>query len=129
MILGIGTDIVTVARLRRSLERHGDRLAERILTATELAEYARAAHPEAFLAKRFAVKEAAAKAFGTGFSGGLALSHIGVTHDPRGRPELVFRDRARELAERRGVGQTFVSISDEREHAVAFVILTDDPPA
>ena len=71
MIFGIGTDIVSVQRMRRNLGRYGERFARRILSESELEEFRATAKPENFLAKRFAAKEAAAKAMGTGFSGGL----------------------------------------------------------
>jgi holo-[acyl-carrier protein] synthase len=121
LIFGIGTDIVSIERMRSALERHGERFAARILTAEEMECYRQAARPEHFLAKRFAAKEAAAKAFGTGFSDGLSLHHISVVNDPRGKPELRFHGRALSLCEELGVGRHFLSLSDEREHAIAFV--------
>ncbi len=126
MIIGIGTDIVGVARIRFSLERFGDRFAKRVLSEQEFSEFRGAANRDAFLAKRFAAKEAAAKAFGTGFADGLALRHIEVTHDPRGRPELRFTGRAAQIATELDVTRALLSISDEREHALAFVVLEKD---
>ncbi|MDX5411366.1 MAG: holo-ACP synthase [Thauera sp.] len=123
MIVGIGTDIVRIDRFEAMLERHGPRVAERILGADELAEFAAAARPARFLAKRFAVKEAVAKAFGTGFRDGLSLRHIGVTHDALGRPSLAFLGRAEELRVRLGVADSHVSVADERDYAIAFVTL------
>lgn len=123
MIVGIGTDIVRIDRFEAMLERHGPRVAERILGAEELIEYAAAARPARFLAKRFAVKEAVAKAFGTGFRDGLSLRHIGVRHDALGRPLLVFSERAEELRVSLGVADSHVSVADEREYAIAFVTL------
>lgn len=121
MIYGIGTDIVSIGRIRDALKRHGERFARRILADSEWDAYNRAAHPEHFIAKRFAAKEAAAKAFGTGFSDGLAMRDIAVVNDVRGKPELSFQGRAVSLCEELGIGQHFLSISDEREHAIAFV--------
>lgn len=121
MILGIGTDIVSIARIERALERHGERFAERILATTEREAYRRSASPSHFLAKRFAAKEAAAKAFGTGFSDGLSLHDIAVRNDRRGRPELVLTGRASGLCEELGVGEHHVSLADEKDHAIAFV--------
>ena len=94
MIFGIGTDIVRVTRMQRSLERYGQRFAERILAAEELAEFSLEARKAHFLAKRFAAKEAAAKAMGTGFRDGLALRHIAVGHDALGKPQLIFSGKA-----------------------------------
>ncbi len=123
MIVGIGTDIVRIARFELMLERHGARVAERILSADELVEFAGAARPERFLAKRFAVKEAVAKAFGTGFRDGLSLRHIGVRNDALGKPSLKFYGRAEELCAQLGVAESHVSIADEHDYAVAFVVL------
>ncbi len=123
MIVGIGTDIVRIARFETLLERHGPRVAERILSADELIEYASVARPARFLAKRFAVKEAVAKAFGTGFRDGLSLRHIGVQHDALGKPSLKFYARAEELCGLLEVASSHVSIADEHDYAVAFVTL------
>ena len=125
MIYGIGTDIVAVDRMVRSIRRHGNGMAERILGEPELLEY-RAVSESArapFLAKRFAVKEATAKAFGLGFRDGLTMAQIVVEHDERGKPLLNFSGRALELVGECSIGESFVSISDEKGHAVAFVIL------
>lgn len=121
MIFGIGTDIVSIERIRHALARHGERFARRILADKELAVYHDAARPEHFLAKRFAAKEAAAKAFGTGFRDGLVMRDIVVVNDIKGKPELSFQGRARGLCDELGIGQHYLSISDERDHAIAFV--------
>jgi holo-[acyl-carrier protein] synthase len=123
MIYGIGTDIVRIERMRNSLSRFGEKFARRILTAHELEGFQQASKPEHFLAKRFAAKEAAAKALGTGFSDGLSLTSIGIQHDDRGKPVLEFLDRASELCRQKGIGECHVSIADEDDHAVAFVVL------
>jgi holo-[acyl-carrier protein] synthase len=123
MIHGIGTDIVQVSRIRDSLDRFGERFARRVLAPQEWVRFAATAHPAHFLAKRFAAKEAAAKALGTGFRDGLGLRDIVIVNDARGRPGLEFHGRARELGEAFDIGECFVSISDEREYAVAFVTL------
>jgi holo-[acyl-carrier protein] synthase len=123
VIYGIGTDIISIHRIAAALERHGPRFAERILAASERPAFAEAGQPEHFLAKRFAAKEAAAKAFGTGFSGGLTMADIAVIHDERGKPMLAFSGRAASLCDELGIGEHFLSISDEKEHAIAFVTL------
>jgi len=123
VIFGIGTDIVRVARMQKNIERYGEKFAERILTATELAEYRTEARPAHFLAKRFAAKEAAAKAMGTGFRDGLMLHHIGVTHDAAGKPKLVFTELAESFIHQNGISSVHVSLADEEDHAVAFVTL------
>jgi len=126
VIFGIGTDIVRVDRMQKNIERHGVRFAERILTVAELIEFRSEARPAHFLAKRFAAKEAAAKAMGTGFRDGLMLHHIGVTHDQAGKPQLAFTDQAEEFIRRHGITSVHVSLADEQDHAVAFVTLATD---
>lgn len=121
MIIGLGIDVVELARMECTWQRFGMRFAERILHPEEI-NGLRA--PEArYLASRFAVKEAAVKALGTGFAHGLAPSDILVRHTEGGKPQLVCHGPAEELLRKRGVSQTFLSISHERSVAVAVVIL------
>lgn len=124
MIYGIGTDIVHVPRIGRALERFGTAFAERILGPAELDEYLGRAPGAPFLAKRFAAKEACAKAMGLGFRDGLALRQITVIHDGKGRPELRFSGYAQSFLERAGIAATHLSLSDERDYALAFVVLS-----
>ncbi|MCW8828764.1 MAG: holo-ACP synthase [Gammaproteobacteria bacterium] len=121
MIFGIGTDIVSIERIRAGLQRHDERFARRILAEKEWDAFKKSACPAHFLAKRFAAKEAAAKAFGTGFRDGLSLRHIAVVNDHRGKPELCFSERADALREELGIGRHYLSLSDERDYAIAFV--------
>jgi holo-[acyl-carrier protein] synthase len=124
MIFGIGTDIVSIQRLRADLERYGDRFAQRILVDEEMVEFRQAGQKAHFLAKRFAAKEAAAKALGTGFRDGVSLHDIAVGHDERGKPLLVFSERlAKRLVERGVADAGHLSLTDEQEYAVAFVVL------
>ena len=123
MIFGIGTDIVRVERMQKNIERYGEKFAERILTALEMDDYRQEQRKAHFLAKRFAAKEAAAKAMGTGFRDGLMLHHIGVTHDAAGKPQLAFTDQAAEFVQAHGIISVHVSLADEEDHAVAFVTL------
>lgn len=123
MIFGIGTDIVRVARMQENLDRFGERFAERILTANELREYHQNNNKANFLARRFAAKEAAAKALGTGFSDGVQLHDIEVAHDTQGKPLLEFRGRARQFMQEKSIGVAHISLADELDHAVAFVTL------
>ncbi|MDH4133519.1 MAG: holo-ACP synthase [Gammaproteobacteria bacterium] len=124
MIFGIGTDIVRVARMQKNVERYGEKFAERILTSAELEEYRLESRKAHFLAKRFAAKEAAAKAMGTGFRDGLMLHHIGVTHDPAGKPQLAFSDQAADFIAANAITGIHVSLADEEDNAVAFVTLS-----
>lgn len=123
MIYGIGTDIVKVERLAKSLDRYGDKVARRILSDNEYQQFQRAGKPVHFLAKRFAAKEATAKAMGTGFRDGLSLRHISIENDSLGKPLLILTQKAEEWAKRNGIGDHFVSLSDEEEYAVAYVLL------
>lgn len=129
MIYGIGTDIVKIDRIHRSLERFGDHFARRVLTVAELLEYPVCRQPERFVAKRFAVKEAVVKALGLGFRRGLSLNSIGVGHDSYGRPQIVYEGKAEHYIRQVGITESFVSISDEQDHAIAFVILIGEGSA
>jgi holo-[acyl-carrier protein] synthase len=122
-VIGIGTDIVEIARLAHGLERFGRAYAGRILSPEELLSFPRARNQVRFLALRFAAKEAVAKAFGTGFRDGLGLRQIGVTHDRKGKPGLRYHGRAAELADALGVTESHLSLADERAYAIAFVTL------
>ncbi|MHB8623445.1 MAG: holo-ACP synthase [Sulfuricaulis sp.] len=123
MIFGIGTDIVCVGRMRQDLDRYGLRFAERILAPGELLDFQQNANQANFLARRFAAKEAAAKAMGTGFSHGVQLRDIEVTHDPHGKPMLEFHGQAKTFIQEKHVTVAHISLADEQDHAVAFVTL------
>lgn len=123
MIIGIGTDIVNVARIEAASARHGAAFAARILSAQELAEYATQAHPARFLSKRFAAKEAFSKATGHGLRHPVSLHNITVGHDELGKPTLIFDAELSEFLSGLGVMRHHLSLSDERDTAVAFVIL------
>lgn len=122
MIFGIGTDIVSIHRIEENLEKYGERFAGRILTDLEQETYQSTVRKAHFLAKRFAAKEAAAKALGTGFRDGLSLRDFSVNNDDLGKPILEFSPRARHELESRSIGSCHLSISDEHDYAVAFVI-------
>ena len=123
MIFGIGTDIVRSQRMADNLDQHGERFAARILTDVEMAAFRDSSRQPQFLAKRFAAKEATAKALGTGFRDGLSLRDIGVNNDALGKPVLVFSERAQQILKDKGVGATHLSLSDESEYAIAYVVL------
>jgi len=122
MIVGVGTDIVAVARLGSLHARHGARALRRILSPAEGAEIAGVGEPARFLAKRFAAKEALGKALGIGLVAPATLPNIGIAHDARGRPVFTYAPAlAAHLAQRRLVAH--LSISDENDYAVAFVVM------
>lgn len=117
MILGIGTDIVAVSRIRAVCERRGDRFARRILHAGEWPGYRDAADPARLLARRFAAKEAVAKALGTGFRAGVGPSQIEVVHDAQGRRACICMGRpqiASRPAARRACGSASVTSATTR---------------
>ncbi len=122
MIHGIGTDIVAVGRLRGMWERHGDKALEKLLAPDELDDFSRASDKGRFLAKRFAAKEAFAKALGTGIRPPATLPAIAVGHDDLGKPCLVFHGQLGKLIKKRAL-KAHLSISDEADYAVAFVVL------
>ena len=122
MIVGIGTDIVQVSRIQQSLDRLGDAFAHRILTENELEIFKASNQPAAFLAKRFAAKEAAAKALGTGI-GKVSFQHLEVSNDALGAPKLKFYGYAHELQLMKAINHLHLSLSDEKDNAVAFVVL------
>lgn len=123
MILGVGTDIVQRERIERSLHRWGDRFARRILSARELEIFHEHHQPTAYLAKRFAGKEAAAKALGTGI-GKVSWQDISIVNDRAGMPVLELTGPALALFTARGAGNIHVSLADEKDYALAFVVLS-----
>ncbi len=123
MIVGIGTDIVHASRIKATCERLGQRFAERILTAEELQLWLSHRRPEVFLAKRFAVKEAASKALGTGIGQGVSWQHISLAYTELGAPLLVLTGQAEQRAQQLGVSRSLVTLSDEVDTVVAFVVL------
>ncbi len=126
MILGVGTDLVRVERLRPMLERHGHRLLERLLHPQER-EQVPGVRPEAFIARRFAAKEALAKALGCGVGRDMALNEAWVIHDAAGRPGFALSGSVERTAARLGVLRIHLSISDERDYAQAFVVVEGEP--
>lgn len=138
MIAGIGTDIVLLARIQRLHDRYGDRFARRVLGPDELVEFERRRQTGTsdgrtgtdravrYLAKRFAGKEAFSKALGLGLRGPMTLLSLQILNDARGKPYTVARkELAPYLRERRLKAQ--ISLSDEVDSALAFVILEHEP--
>ncbi len=122
MIFGVGTDIVAVSRMVALWQAHGERALEKILAPDEREDCHKSPDPARFLAKRFAAKEALGKACGTGIRAPVLLPAITITHDVYGKPGFCFHSPlAAWMAERRLIAH--LSISDEIESAVAFVIL------
>jgi len=126
MIFGIGTDVVAYARIEKMHGHHGERAAQRILSGAELAEYAASTDQARLLMKRFAAKEALAKALGSGMRHPVSFQRISVTHDALGKPGFEFDPELAAHMEQLGVTRHHLSISDERDVAVAFVALEKD---
>ena len=130
MIYGIGTDIVRIDRIERLIGQWGDRFARRVLGPEELAEYHRRrgrgqhgpGYSARYLAKRFAAKEAFGKALGTGVRAPATLPAIAVGHDTLGKPVFAYSDELAALMNEKRL-TAHLSISDEHDFAVAFVVL------
>jgi len=123
MIYGVGTDVVEIGRVEKALARFGERFARRILCEPELKRFAAHRLPAAYLAKRFAAKEAFTKALGTGIHAPANWHGVWVTNLKSGKPVLEFSSALKELLAKRGVTRAHVSLSDERGVAFATVIL------
>ena len=126
MIVGTGVDIIEIARFGEALRKHGERFSNRVCTPAEIAYCEKFKNPAERLAARFAAKEAAFKALGTGWRDGLRWVDVEITHSASGKPELILRGRAEEIARRMGVTRTAVSISHSDQYAVAQVIFESD---
>ena len=130
MILGIGSDLIDIRRVEKVLARHGDRFIKRCFTEVEIAKAERrrgAGTHIATYAKRFAAKEACAKALGTGFSAGVYMKDIGVANDDAGRPALVLtggaKNRLREITPAGMKAGLHLTLTDEPPLAKALVII------
>jgi holo-[acyl-carrier protein] synthase len=125
MILGIGTDLAEVPRIRRSIERYGERFLRRIYTEHERRYAESKANAAERFAARFAAKEAGMKAIGTGWNFGVTWKDFEVANEPSGRPTLRLSGVALELANRRGIRVISVSLTHTADVAFAVVILED----
>ena len=124
MVKAIGTDIVATARITAALERTGRKFAQRILTEFEMTQFDASIAPAAFLAKRFAAKEAAAKALGTGIGRGISWQQMHIEHDELGAPLLILSGAAAQRQTDLGSQIAHISIADELNQALAFVVLS-----
>jgi holo-[acyl-carrier protein] synthase len=125
MILGIGTDLAEVDRIRESIERFGDRFLNRIYTPGERSYALSKANSAERFAARFAAKEAGMKAIGTGWSQGVTWQDFAVVNERSGRPTIRLTGVAREVADRLGVKTLSVSLTHTKAVAFAVVILED----
>lgn len=127
MIVGTGIDLVEIARIQQSMDRFGQRFLDRIYTSAEQVYCLRKRNAAESLAARFAAKEAAAKALGTGISRGVSWLEIEVVRFPGGRPGLHFRGRAAAFAGRLGARYAALSLTHSAGLALANVVLDNDP--
>ena len=123
MIYGVGTDVVEIGRIEKALARFGERFARRILCEPELRRFKSHRLPAAYLAKRFAAKEAFTKALGTGICAPANWHGVWVRNLPSGKPVLEFSEDLTKLLEQRKILQSHLSLTDERGVAMATVIL------
>jgi holo-[acyl-carrier protein] synthase len=123
VIYGVGTDVVEIERIKRALERHGERFALRILCPPELERFKRHRLPANYLAKRFAAKEAFTKALGTGIKSPANWHGVWVRNLASGKPVLEFSDALQRFLKAKGVTSAHVSLSDEKGVAFATVLL------
>ncbi|MCC8194554.1 MAG: holo-ACP synthase [Deltaproteobacteria bacterium] len=129
MILGLGIDVVEISRVARAWERFEDRFARRILHPDELAWFMRLRSAKIqYLASRFAAKEAAVKALGTGFSAGISPADIAVKNLPAGNPDVRLYNRARDRFNDLGADRIHISLMHGRETVAAVVIVESTPP-
>jgi len=131
MILGIGSDIIDIRRIERTLERFGERFIERVYTDIERTKSDRRANRAASYAKRFAAKEACAKALGTGFSQGVFWRDLGVVNLPSGKPTMKLTGgaavRLAKITPEGMVAQIDLTITDDDPQAQAIVIISALP--
>ena len=123
MIVGIGTDILKISRIKSAYSKYGDRFAKRILCSSELITFNDKQRSISYLAKRFSAKESARKALGTGI-GSISWHDFEIQNNDSGAPILILTGAAEEKMNQMGASQTFLSLSDESDHVLSFVILS-----
>jgi holo-[acyl-carrier protein] synthase len=123
VIVGIGTDVCSIERMQKSLDRFGERLVNRILTPDERPRYQRVKDKAGHLAKRFAAKEAFSKAIGTGIHAPFTWHSITVTRSPKGKPGIAPNPVMAKHLKKMGVTGYHISLTDDGDVAMAFVVL------
>jgi len=122
-LFGIGIDIVQIDRMEKMIDKHGDSFAKKVFHENELNFYQTTKHPARYLAKRFAAKEAFAKAFGFGIVEGVTLPNIEISNDKYGKPIICLHAKTKERFNLSGALSILLSISDEKLYAVAQVVI------
>ena len=123
MIFGVGTDIVEVSRIQATYDRFGEHFVRRILMDEEIELFRKSKWPVRFLAMRFAGKEAAVKAMGTGFRHGVWVRDVGITNNEWGRPLIIWSERGRGVCERLGIGKGHGSLTDDAGLVIACAVV------
>jgi holo-[acyl-carrier protein] synthase len=123
MVIGVGTDLIEIARIAQSVERYGERFLRRVFTPREIEYCQRKKNAAESFAARFAAKEASAKALGTGISRGVGWLELEVTRAPGERPTLQLTGRAAARARSLGVAHISLSLTHSRDQALAVVIM------
>lgn len=122
-MIAVGTDILKVERIEQVMQRQGERFMRRILTEPEQAEFHASKQGNRLLAKRFAAKEAIAKALGTGIGRGVSWQDMVIGHDDKGAPLVTLTGGASVVASERGASGVLLSLADEQDYVVAFAVL------
>ena len=125
MVIGVGTDVIEIARISQSIGRFGDRFLARVFTPREIAYCQRKKNAAESFAARFAAKEAGAKALGTGISHGVGWLELEVGREPGGRPTMELTGRAAEQARELGVTRVSLSLTHSKDIALAVVVMED----
>ena len=123
MIYGIGTDLVNIDRVKKILSKNRDGFVKRVLSEHEQALFANKADSAAYFAKRFAAKEAFAKALGTGIGRVVSFQDLTIRNNENGKPHFIPSEKLRQYLVENNIKQAHLSISDENQNAIAFVVL------
>jgi len=123
MIFGIGTDLVEIKRIDTLYQKYSDKFVNKLLSPQEFERFEACTSPKHFLAKSFAAKEAFVKALGTGVRGGITLPQITIARTKNGKPTLICEGKAKEALVHNQIKYCHITLSDEKHHAIAFVVL------
>ena len=125
-ILGIGTDIVNIKRMEKTIKKYGLVFKNRIFSKKEINYCETKKNPSAFYAKRFAAKEAFVKAIGEGFRNNINFNDIDISNDNKGKPSINISNNIKKFLKKKlklNKYKIFISLSDEKKHSIAYVII------